>query len=234
MEAEWKSGESPTQAVIFDLDGVLVDSSAFHFEAWRAWAEEVGLAERVSRAWFRETFGRRNADVFDTLYDEELSTEEIQRHSDRKEALFRERARGRLEPLPGARELVTALSEAGVGLALGTSAPRENAMMMLEELGLAPFFDVRVTGDDVTVGKPAPQVFQQAAERLGVLPGRSLVIEDAAAGVEAAHRAGMAAIAVNEQPLAGHRRAERVVGSLAELDAATVTDLIDRHGSASG
>ncbi|MFB6285814.1 MAG: HAD hydrolase-like protein, partial [Candidatus Bipolaricaulia bacterium] len=68
MEAEWKSGESQRRGVIFDLDGVLVDSSECHFEAWQAWAEEAGLEQRVTRAWFRETFGRRNADVFHTLY----------------------------------------------------------------------------------------------------------------------------------------------------------------------
>lgn len=226
MEAEWKSGESQRQGVIFDLDGVLVDSSQFHFEAWQAWAEEAGLEERVTRDWFRATFGRRNADVFHTLYDHDLSPEDVQRQSDRKERLFRERARGRLRPLAGARDLVATLHDADYRLALGTSAPRANATMMIEELGLSPFFDAQVTGDDVATGKPDPEVFRTAAQRLGVQPKGCLVIEDAAAGVEAAHRAGMAAVAVTDQPTEGHRRAERVVRSLVELTVATITGLI--------
>ena len=231
MEAGWKSGESSIHAVIFDLDGVLVDSSEFHFEAWKAWAEEVGLADRVTRQWFRATFGRRNPDVFNTLYDTDPSEDEMRRQSDRKEQIFRERASGRLEPLEGARELVASLHEAGVRLALGTSAPRENATMMIEELRLASFFDARVTGDDVTTGKPDPEVFLKAAERLDVPPQRCLVIEDAAAGVDAAHNAGMAAVAVATEPTPGHRRADLVVASLAELDVATIADLIERTGA---
>lgn len=231
MDAGWKSGESSARAVIFDLDGVLVDSSEFHFEAWKAWAEEVGLGERVTREWFRETFGRRNPDVFHTLYDAEISTGEMERQADRKEQIFRERARGRLEPLAGARALVEALHDAGFRLALGTSAPRENATMMIEELGLASFFDAQVTGDDVTVGKPNPQVFQRAADRLDVPPERCLVIEDAAAGVEAAHNGGMAAVAVASEPSSGHQRADLVVASLTDLDVDTITDLIVRHGA---
>lgn len=231
MEAGWKSGESSIRAVIFDLDGVLVDSSAFHFEAWTAWAAEVGLGERVTRAWFRETFGRRNADVFSTLYDAPPSVEETQRQAERKEQIFRERSRGRLAPLPGARELVEALHASGFRLALGTSAPRANATMMIAELGLADFFDVHVTGDDVTDGKPDPQVFQRAAERLGIPSERALVIEDAVAGVEAAHRAGMAAIAVTDDPSAKHRKADLVVSSLTELDVDTIASLIERRGA---
>jgi len=231
MEAEWKSGESQCRGAIFDLDGVLVDSSEFHFEAWQAWAKEVGLEQRVTRAWFRETFGRRNADVFHTLYDDKLSPEEMQRQSDRKEGLFRERARGRLAPLAGARDLVEALYDANYWLALGTSAPRANATMMIEELGLSRFFEVQVTGDDVAAGKPEPEVFQAAAQRLQVPPERCLVIEDAAAGVEAAHRAGMVAVAVIDQPTEGHRRAERVVSSLVELTVDTVAELIHRNVS---
>ncbi|MFB6285813.1 MAG: HAD family hydrolase, partial [Candidatus Bipolaricaulia bacterium] len=180
---------------------------------------------------FRETFGRRNADVFHTLYDDELSPQEMQRQSDRKEGLFRERARGRLQPLAGARELVEALHDAGYPLALGTSAPRANATMMIEELGLSRFFEAQVTGDDVAAGKPDPEVFRTAAQRLHVPPERCLVIEDAAAGVEAAHRAGMVAVAVLDQPTEGHRRAEWVVGSLVELNVDTVAELIRRNVS---
>ena len=231
MEAEWKSGESASRGVIFDLDGVLVDSSAFHFEAWQAWADEIGLGERVTWAWFRQTFGRRNADVFETLYQEPPSAEQMRRQAERKEAIFRERARGRLAPLPGARELVEALHVAGFRLALGTSAPRENATMMLDEIGLTPFFDVQITGDDVTVGKPDPQVFRLGAERLDVAPERCLVIEDAAAGVEAAHGGGMAAIAVSTEPSNRHREAELVVASLGDVGVDTIAALIDARSA---
>ena len=184
------------KAVIFDVDGVLVDTGRLHFEAWRALARELGLPPPDER-WFRRTFGRRNEEILKTLLPQPSRDElELERLSRRKEALFRRLAKGKIEPLPGALALVRALKRRGFRLGIGTSTPPENLQMILKELGLRGAFDAWVTGADVERGKPDPEVFLKAAARLGVPPARCAVIEDAPAGVEAAKRAGMRAVAV--------------------------------------
>ena len=208
-----------SKAVIFDLDGVLVDTARFHFEAWRALARELGLP-LPDEAWFRQTFGRRNEEILQTLLPRPLSAEEAQRLSQHKEALFRALARGKIEPLPGARPLVYALKQKGLRLGIGTSTPPENLEMILEELKLKEAFDAWVTGADVQRGKPDPEVFLLAAERLSVPPERCVVIEDAPAGIEAAKRAGMRAVAVTttaEPEALKAKGADLIVGSLQEL-----------------
>jgi beta-phosphoglucomutase family hydrolase len=215
------------KAVIFDLDGVLVDSSRLHFVAWQAWAREVGLEQRVAEAWFRKTFGLRNDAILATLFERPLPPEEVEAHAARKEELFRELARGRIRPLPGAKELIEALHRRGFRLALGTSTPPENVELVLRELELAEHFPARITSADVQRGKPDPEVFLRAAERLSVAPERCVVIEDAEAGVEAAHRAGMACIAVvTTRPSEALATADLIVRSLADLTLENVGRLL--------
>lgn len=205
------------RAVIFDLDGVLVDSSRFHFRAWQRWAEEARVGHRVTEAWFRETFGMRNEEIFATLFARALAREEIESYSQRKEEIFRERARGRIQPLPGVRGLVGSIDRRGFKMAVGTSTPRRNLELILKETGLSAYFPVRVTGEDVERGKPDPAVFLVAAERLRIDPRRCVVIEDAESGIEAARQAGMASIAVSADPGPGPRRANLVVGGPREI-----------------
>ena len=219
---------SAARAVIFDLDGVLVETHAFHFEAWKRWGEEVGLAHRITEEWFRSTFGRRNDTIIPTIWPTPLTPEEVERLSERKEALFREVARGRIRPLPGARELVQALHRAGFRLAVGTSTPPENLEMILESIQLTPYFPVRVTSADVQRGKPDPEVFLRAAEQLRVPPERCVVIEDAHVGVEAARRGGMRCIAVTTtHPAERLREADWVVTSLTEVTPERVAALLE-------
>ena len=146
----------------------------------------------------------------------------IERLSERKEAIYRALVDRSFPAMPGAAELVTALDEAGFALALASSGPPENVELALERLGVRERFDAVVTGRDVERGKPDPQVFLLAAERLGLPPDRCVVVEDAPPGVEAAHAAGMAVVALLST---GRRREdfaecrpELVVSSLAELD----------------
>ena len=181
--------------VIFDLDGVLVDSSKFHYESWLSWGrevDEVDLAD-LSGEWFSATFGSRNESIIPPLFHRRLTDREIARHANRKEELFRQIAIDRLEPLPGARELVASLTEVGIRVAIGSSTPPENLGVVLERIGLASYFPTehRVCGADVTRGKPDPEVFLAAAARLGLPPARCLVVEDAGVGVRAAKAAGI-------------------------------------------
>lgn len=205
-----------SRAVIFDLDGVLVDSSAAHLESWRQLALEIGvhLDDRV----FREIFGLRNDAILRRLAGPGLPQDEVRRLGERKEVLFRRIARGRVQPLPGAQACVRGLRAAGWRTGLASSAPHANIAMMLEEMDLAGDLEAVVSGDDVDHGKPDPEIFLLAASRLATPPTRCVVVEDAEAGVEGARRGGMAVVAVSRgTPTSGLLAADLIVADLSGL-----------------
>lgn len=204
-------------AIIFDLDGVIVDSAAAHRDSWRQLIRELDRDFEETVFW--QTFGLRNDIILRRFVGSDLALEHIKRLGDRKEEIFRTIARGRLRPLPGAAACVRGVRAAGWLTAVASSAPRANIAMILGELALADQFDVVVSGDDVARGKPDPEIFLRAAAALGIPPGRCVVVEDAEAGIDAARRAGMVAVAVARDDPAppGLRVADLVVGSLGEV-----------------
>ncbi len=202
-------------AVIWDMDGVLVDSGEFHYEAWKWLAEHKGRG--LTREQFLPTFGMANPDAIAHIFGETPPTETSEM-SLLKEAEFRRRLQGRVKALPGADALVRALYAAGHPQAVASSAPHENIRVILAELGLEGCLQALVSGDHVTRGKPNPQVFRLAAERLGVPSIECVVIEDALVGVQAAIRAGMKVYAVTTTRTREElHHADRVVDSLEEL-----------------
>lgn len=212
--------------VLWDVDGVLLDSAAQHLESWQLMAREFRYP--YSEADFWPTFGMRNADIIPQVFGV-TDPEQVQAIADRKEALYRELVAREAQALPGARELLAALHAAGYRQALGSSAPEENLRVIVEALEIGLYLDAMVSGETVPRGKPAPDIFLQAAAKLGVEPGRCLVIEDAPAGVRAAHAGGMACLAVRRvgQPDApGIEEAERVVDTLRDVDVALVDTLL--------
>jgi len=209
--------------MIWDLDGVIIDSADEHRRAWQRLAREEGVT--LTDADFWATFGKRNDDIFAILWGP-LSPEELRRLADRKEAYFRELIRETAAPLPGAMELMQSLHEAGFSQALASSAPIENIQLISDVLGLERYLSVLVSGETVPRGKPAPDIFLKAATELGVEPAHCLVIEDAVAGVEAAHAAGMRCISVaGNRDLPVLRKAELMVRSLVEVDVERVRAL---------
>ncbi len=212
-------------AVIFDVDGVLTDSYQAHFQSWRRLFADIQADFTEDQ--FRATFGRTNRDIFGELYGGQMDDEEMRRLGDRKEAYYREIVAETFTPLLGAVDLIDALHAAGFKLAVGSSGPPENIQLTLEKLGRANSFSARVTSRDVIRGKPDPQVFSLAAERLGLPPSQCAVIEDAPQGVEAANRAGATSIAVTgtttREKLA---HATLVVDSLTDLTPVKIMELI--------
>ncbi len=216
------------QAVIFDVDGVLVDSYEPHFQSWRQMLSEHGL--EFTEAQFRATFGRTSRDIILELCGDRFPMEQLQAFDDRKESLYRDIVRKDFPAVDCAVELIDALAEAGFAMAVGSSGPPENVALTLESLGRADRFAVRVTGGDVTRGKPDPQVFLLAAERLGVAPQHCAVVEDAPAGVEAANRAGMASIGLTGTATREQLdHADLVVDHLRELTPSHVAKWIVRE-----
>jgi len=211
-------------AVIFDMDGVLVDSAEAHRLAWQQLGLEVGTP--FTTALFQQTFGQRNASIIpvwlgpaasvismdrsrwslgasqsDRLLGTggtlELTPERIDALAARKETLYRELVRhGAIRVYPGVSPLLRELRALGARVAVASSGPRENVSLVLDSIGVQGTFDATVTSEDVVEGKPHPEVFLKAAGRLGVAPVSCAVIEDAVHGIEAAKRAGMLAVAV--------------------------------------
>jgi beta-phosphoglucomutase family hydrolase len=183
---------SPTFAVLWDQDGVIVDSGELHYQSWLVALGEINI--HFDRETFARTFGMNNTGIIRLLLGDPLP-DQVAQISDRKEIVYRQMIRGNLQALPGVRAWLERLSQQGVPMAVASSAPVENIDITLEELGLRSYFDaiVSVAGRP---GKPDPLVFLESASRLGMPPERCIVVEDAIPGVEAAKRAGMKCIAV--------------------------------------
>lgn len=217
--------------VIFDLDGVLVDSSAFHRESWRIVGQERGFVMTDELFW--RTFGMPNRQIIPMLLGRTPDEAELQEISERKEEVYRELARGRMRPLPGAVELVRDAARSGFRIALGSSTPRSNIEVVLEALGVRDCFPHIVCSDDVQHGKPHPEVFLKAAEKLGLPPTRCVVIEDAVVGVQAAKAAGACCLAVaTTHPAHKLAEADRTVESLAVVTAEDLRRLVDARNGA--
>ena len=214
------------EAVIFDVDGVLVDSYAAHFASWIRLGKETGIT--LTEEQFAESFGRRSRDVIRRYWGHGKDSE-VERLDRRKEGLFREILEENFPGMDGARELIEALAAAGTKIAVGSSAPKENVDLVLDRLGERHHIQAVVTGEDVQRGKPDPQVFLLAAERLGVPPDRCVVIEDAVPGIEAARSAGMKAVALvstgRDPETLQAAQPDRVVRSLRELSPAALRGL---------
>jgi beta-phosphoglucomutase len=216
-----------SRAVIFDVDGVLVDSYHAHLESWVLMAREHGL--RITEDEFATTFGQTSREIIARFWGPGLSPADREALDARKESIYRDLIRARFPAMDGAVELIDALAAAGFLLAVGSSGPPENIALTLERLGRSTSFQARVTGRDVTRGKPDPQVFAIAADRLGIPAARCAVIEDAPVGIAAARAAGMASIALVGTALAeALAAADLVVTSLRELTPPAVAALVDR------
>ena len=190
-------------AVIFDIDGTIVDNMHLHAEAFAAFAERHGLPPLTVEDRARLD-GRRNSEIFPILFKRDVPREEWIAYEHEKEGLYRELSRGRLTPLNGLRALIDRLRTRGIAMALATSAPEPNVVHTLRELDLDDAFAVIVRGDQVPRGKPAPDVFIEAARRLNVAPRECLVFEDAPMGVAAARAAGMPVVALTTSFPASH------------------------------
>jgi beta-phosphoglucomutase family hydrolase len=203
-----------TKAVLWDLDGVLVDTAPFHFQAWQELFQSLGTG--FAEADFRRTFGLRNDAILRDILGE-LARAEVERLARRKEELYRGKVEGRVTAIPGAIELLRRLQQRGKKMAIVSSTPAENVRVVLRSLGLEGVFGAVVAEEDAPKGKPDPQGFLLAAEKLGVEAGECVVIEDAPGGVEAAKRAGMRCIGLaTSRPREALAGADLVVDSLEE------------------
>lgn len=180
---------------IFDWDGVVVDSCKEHLDSWRMLAEAHG--HTIPENFMLDTFGKRNVEIIPDILKWTSDPSEVQKMSDEKEVYYRKIVADRGIPtVEGVREFLAKLRDAGVPCAIGSSTPRENLEQALEKLGLSEYFAAAATMEDVARGKPAPDVFLCAAEKIGVPPRKCVVFEDSEAGIDAAIAARMKSVAV--------------------------------------
>lgn len=185
------------------MDGTLIDSEEFHWLAWKQTMADEGVA--ITRDEFLASFGQRNDSILPRWLGSVATPEAIERIGNAKEERYRAFVREHgMSPLPGAAGWLRRLHGEGWRQAIASAAPRDNIEVILEALGASDLFQAIVAAEDVHKGKPDPEVFLTAASKLGVAPKRCIVVEDAAAGIEGARRAGMRSIGVgrNEKSLA--------------------------------
>ncbi len=217
---------APPFGAIFDWDGVIIDSGKLHEQSWRRLAAELGKS--IAPDSFIRGFGMKSARIIEEIHGWAKDPAEIARLTNRKEALYREIVgRSEIAALPGAAEWLARLREAGVPCAVASSTQRLNIDAVLARIGLQEAFCAIVSAEDVVHGKPHPEVFLKAAERLRIAPDRCVVFEDAHVGIEAGHAAGMKVVAVTTTHRADELgAADVVVRQLDELTIEQVASLV--------
>ena len=189
------ASDDVARAVLWDMDGTLLDSTEYHWLAWRAALRVEGIT--LSYDGFLASFGQRNDTILRGHFGPAIPVAEIERIGDAKEERYRDLVRERgIALLPGVERWLRRLHAEGWRQAIASAAPRANVDTILAIVDAGACFQAIVSAEDVQRGKPDPQVFLVAAERLGVPTARCVVVEDAPPGIEAAHRGGMRAIGV--------------------------------------
>jgi beta-phosphoglucomutase family hydrolase len=214
------------RAVLWDLDGVIADTGRYHCRAWQEIFTPMGID--FTEEHFTKHFGQRNDTIIRDTVGIDISQEELDDIADRKEKAYRRLVAENIQALSGAIDLLKALEKDSIPSAIASSAPPENVDVIIKGLGITKLFQAIACGREVTEGKPSPQIFLKAAEKLGVKPIDCVVIEDAVAGVAGAKRAGMKCVAVTNSH-AGDRlkEADLVVSSLEDVGIDALTNLFN-------
>lgn len=215
--------------VIFDMDGVLVDSYRAHLQSWQVMARQHDL--QMSEADFARTFGKTSREIIRQLWPGRFNDEQVIALDAEKEAAYRDVLRQHFPEMAGASELIASLHASGFRLAIGSSGPAENVELVRRLIGGGQYIRAIVHGTEVKHGKPDPQIFLLAAEKLGLAAEKCAVIEDAFVGLEAARRAGMAAIGLVGTATAESMfdKADRVVEFLRDLTPQMIANVIAEH-----
>lgn len=182
-------------AAIFDMDGTMINNMEYHKKAWKEFAKRHGL-DLTDEEFKEKLSGKKNDQIFNMIFNKELTTEEIAQYTDEKESVYRELYAADIEPVPGLHDVLTTLQSAGKKLAVATTAPKDNRDFGFKALGLENTFSVILGDEHVTKGKPHPEIYLEAAKMLGIDPSRCIVFEDSPPGIQSGKEAGMKVISI--------------------------------------
>mgnify|MGYP006277913749 CR=1 FL=1 len=215
----------PQVCVIFDMDGVLADTGPVHFQSWKKLADEIGV--EFTKEFFEKTFGQKSVPITRRLVGEDAVDEQIRKWADLKEKYYREMVKDKIKPLEGVIPLIKDLKRHNCKLAVASSGPPENVELLVDSLKLRKFFDELITAEDVKKGKPEPDAFLIAAQKLKVNPEDCVVIEDAPVGIEAAKRARMKRIALTTtHPREELQDANLILSDLSDITYEEIMELL--------
>ncbi len=186
---------SDFDAAIFDMDGTMINNMEYHKKAWKEFAKRHGL-DLTDEEFKEKLSGKKNDQIFNIIFGEELTAEEIAQYTDEKESIYRELYAADIEPVPGLHDVLTTLQSAGKKLAVATTAPKDNRDFGFKALGLKNTFSVILGDEHVTKGKPHPEIYLEAAKMLGIDPNRCIVFEDSPPGIQSGKEAGMKVISI--------------------------------------
>ena len=204
------------EAVLWDLDGVIADTADYHYRAWGDIFKEKGAVFTWED--FMRHFGQRHDTIIRFALGDNIPPDEFEVITERKQREYRRLVAGNITPLPGAVELIKSLNIHQIKTAIASSAPLDNIEIIIRGLDIEGCFQAIASGTEVPEGKPSPQIFLLAAEKLGVRPADCVVIEDAIAGVAAAGQAGMRCVAVtNSHPGSSLDKADLIVDTLESI-----------------
>jgi beta-phosphoglucomutase family hydrolase len=185
----------PIAALIFDIDGTIIDSMPYHNRSWPAMLGRHGFGDREVEL-VRNSAGRTGVELMREIFGAGLSLERAHALVDEKESIYREMFRPHFREVPGFGDFARTAKASGLKVALGTAGDAKNIAFAIDGLRMHGFFDTAVGAPDVAHGKPEPDIFLEAARRMDVPPEQCIVFEDAPLGIEAARRAGMRAVAM--------------------------------------
>lgn len=206
-------------AVIFDMDGVIVDNADYHFKAWKQTCNQYGIS-LTEEQYQTQLNGRTMTDTLAILFGRKLSEEEETAFSQTKEALYRELYAPHLKPVPGLLSFLQSLQQAGFPLAVATSAPPDNVTFTLDGTGTRAFFSSIIDASMVSQGKPHPEVYTRSGEALNMPPQNCWVFEDAVQGVKAGKAAGMKVCGISTTHTADKlHEADRIISDFEGLTA---------------
>ena len=185
-----------SQAVIFDLDGTLIDNNEFHLKTWRLYLQQAG--REVSEEEYNANInGRTNKDVIQYIYGKEITEEEILRHTLEKEAIYREIYNPYIKPVESLLDFLEILNNEQIPMAIATSGIQVNIDFMFEHIPIKKYFKEVVNSAHIQKGKPDPEIYLKTASLLEIEPSHCLVFEDAVVGIKSAKSAGMKVIAIS-------------------------------------
>lgn len=214
------------EAVIFDLDGTLIDNNPYHIEAWKIFFTKIGR-EFSMDDYKNNMNGRVNREIYNYIFGKELSPEEIQKLTDEKEAMYREFYAPYIQPIPGLLPFLQQIKEEAVPMAIATSGLPVNIAFMFEHITIKDYFNDVIDATLISNSKPHPEIFLKAAAAVNAEPANCIAFEDSVAGVKSAKSAGMKVIALTTTHKPEDLQlADKIIKDYTEINFADIAQLL--------